>query len=477
MQALRPWLPHRAFPDSISAEAEWPARGWEQAVEERAAARYAQAPDGASLAFLASEDGPLDLLWLPGVPYPAEMLEEDPSYARFARRLRAFSRCITFDGRGVGASGGDPLESFRDTVALEDLTTVLDAVGCERVVLVGCGTVTGTHAIRFAAAHPDRLSALILIDAHAYYLREPDYPIGIAPEQFAGYFEGMKARWGTPAQVDVLAPSRVSDHDFRQRMVRCARLGLSPENTVTSVRLSFQTDTRDLLSQIRVPTLVLHRSGDAFIHVDAGRYLAEHIADARYVELAGSDYLFFAGDTELLLDEIEEFVTGARPLPQPDRVLATVLFTDIVASTLHAAEQGDRHWREVLDQHDRTVRRQLNRFGGREISTSGDGFLATFDGPGRAVQCACAIRDSIAALGMSVRAGVHTGEVEIRGDDVAGMAVHIGARISALAQPGEVLVSRTVKDLVVGSGITFDDRGEHELRGVPGAWALYAAKD
>jgi class 3 adenylate cyclase len=320
------------------------------------------------------------------------------------------------------------------------------------------------------------LSALVLIDAHAYYVQEPDYPIGVPRDHLVAYFEGMKSRWGTPEQVDRLAPSRASDHDFRQRMVRCARLGLSPEDTAESVRRSFETDARRLLAQISVPTLVLHRTNDPFVHVDAGRYLGDHIPGARYVELPGTDYLFFAGDTDALLDEIEEFLTGARRASQPDRVLATVLFTDIVGSTPKLVELGDRGWRELLDRHDIAVRRQLDRFSGREVGSTGDGFFATFDGPGRAVQCACAIRDAVAALGLAIRAGVHTGEVEVRGTDVAGMAVHIGARIGALAGAGEVLVSRTVKDLVVGSGITFDDRGEHELRGVPGTWPVYAVQ-
>jgi class 3 adenylate cyclase len=445
-------------------------------MDERATAKYVAARDGATLAYLTSGNGPHDLLWLPGVPYPVELLQEDPSFQRFADRLRGFGRCITFEGRGVGPSGGDVLSAFQDAVALDDLTTILDAVGCERAVLVGCGTVTGTHAVRFAAERPDRLSALVLIDAHAYYVQEPDYPIGVPRDQLVAYFQGMKSRWGTPAQVDVLAPSKASDHDFRQRMVRCARLGLSPENTAESVRRSFETDTRSLLAQISVPTLVLHRTDDRFVHVDAGRYLGEHIPGARYVELPGADYLFFAGDTDALVDEIEEFLTGARRASQPDRVLATVVFTDIVGSTLKLAELGDRGWRELLDRHDITVRRQLDRFSGREVNSTGDGFFAIFDGPGRAVQCACAIRDAVAALGIAVRAGVHTGEVEVRGTDVAGMAVHIGARIGALARAGEVLVSRTVKDLIVGSGIALDDRGEHELRGVPGTWAVYAVQ-
>jgi class 3 adenylate cyclase len=288
--------------------------------------------------------------------------------------------------------------------------------------------------------------------------------------------EAIPQHWGRGSSVDLLAPSLAGDERFRRWWARLERLGASPGAAMALRRMNGQIDIRDTLSVIRVPTLVLHRSGDLDTSIEEGRYLAAHIPGARFVELPGADHLPWAGNQDAILDEVEEFLTGVRPVAEPDRVLATVLFTDIVGSTEHAAELGDRHWRDVLVSHHGIVRRELDRFRDREVKTVGDGFLATFDGPARGVRCACAIRDGVRSVGVSIRAGLHTGECEFLENDVGGIAVHIGARVAAKAQSEEVLVSSTVKDLVVGSGIEFEDRGVHRLRGVPGEWRLYAVQ-
>jgi class 3 adenylate cyclase len=395
--------------------------------------------------------------------------------ARFLRRLAGFSRLIRLDLRGTGLS--DPV-SPKDWPTLEqraeDMLAVLDAVGSERTALLG-GLQGGQMMIFFAATYPGRTSALLLAGTTARYAWAPDYPWGLEADEQASRTARAEEGWeGGAGIVHMLAPSLADDPDFVSSWYRLYRQSSSPGASLANTRLMFDTDLRSLLPTVRVPTLVLCRSGDQTAGPDHARYLADHIPGAKLVELPGEDNLMYVGDGDALADEVEEFLTGARHVPETDRVLATVLFTDIVGSTERAAELGDRRWRDLLDAHDRAVRRQLERFRGKEVSTRGDDFLATFDGPGRAIECACAIRDAVRALGIEVRAGLHTGEIEVRGDDVAGMAVHIGARVSALAGPGEVLVSSTVKDLVAGSGIDFEDRGEHELKGVPGSWHLYS---
>jgi class 3 adenylate cyclase len=329
--------------------------------------------------------------------------------------------------------------------------------------------------LQFAATHPDRTGALVLMNPSGRRRRANDYPGGFADEDVEAFLATVRDQWGTGVTLGALAPSVAGDARFAHWLGRCERLATSAEGAYWSLRVAFETDLRHLLGAIRVPTLVIVREGGP--GAEQGRYVAAHIDGARYVELAGEDQLYFVGDTGPLLDAIEEFVTGRLPHHDLDRVLATVLFTDVVGSTDQVASMGDRRWSELLATHDSISRAELERFRGREIETTGDGFLATFDGPGRAVRCACAIRDAVRAIGINVRGGLHTGEIELHGDHIRGIAVHIAQRVQALAQPNEVLVSRTVTDLVGGSGIAFADRGTHALRGVPDPWQLFAVED
>jgi len=331
-------------------------------------------------------------------------------------------------------------------------------------------------AMLFAATYPERTSALILADTFARVLRDVDYPWGFPSDRVPRFLQLAEKFWGTGTNVDLIAPSAAHDKRFRRWYARFERLAIRPRPYIALSAAAFQRDVRGVLPTIRVPTLVVHRVGDRVFQVGHGRYLAEHIPGAKYVELPGEDHLFFVGDTETMLGEIEEFLTGVRPLPESDRVLATVLFTDIVTSTERAAQVGDRRWKDLLDQHDTLIRPELERHRGRLVKNTGDGILATFDGPARAIRCAQAIATSVKSLGIEVRAGLHTGEVELRGEDVTGLGVNIDARVMDAAGPGEVIVSSTVKDLVTGSGLRFADRGIHDLRGVPGEWRLFAVE-
>lgn len=437
--------------------------------------RYARSGD-ASIAFQVMGTGPQDLLLVLANHISIDSMDDEPSLARFHRRLASFCRIIRFDRRGVGLS--DPvLPSDPPTVEqlVEDAVAVLDAAGSGAATCFSDGPCG--EAIVMGATHPARIDRLVLVNASARVIRAPDYPFGIPERLVTSFLETVTRPDALEQGVDdlaVLNPGVAGDPAFRSWWVRAGRRGASPSVAQAILRVRWNTDVRPLLPLVRVPTLVLHRRDYLTLRPEHGRYLAEHIPGALYRELPGADNLYWVGDTDLMLEEIEEFLTGARHAPEPDRVLATVLFTDIVASTAQASALGDRAWRDRLDRHDAMVRRQLERFGGREIKTIGDGFLATFDGPARAIQCACAIRDGAVQLGIEVRAGLHTGEVELLGDDVGGMTVNIGARVAALAGPGEVLVSRTVADLVVGSGLGFSERGQHELKGVPGVWTLLA---
>jgi class 3 adenylate cyclase len=355
---------------------------------------------------------------------------------------------------------------------MDDVIAVLDAAGSDHAA-VFAQLEGGAMATLFAATYPERTLALVLYATWVRTLRDDDLPWANSAEIRDELVRRLVAAWGTGARLDDLAPSLSADADFRAWYAKLERLSASPGVMLDMMRLIGEMDVREVLPSIRVPTLVLHREDDQLIDPRHSRYIAEHIPGAKLVMLSGSDNLIVAGDSEAVLDEISEFFTGRRPVREPSRVLATVLFTDIVDSTRRAAELGDSAWRMLLERHDELVRRELGRWQGREIKTIGDGFLATFDGPARAVRCAKAIAQDVPALGIHVRAGLHTGECEVRGDDVAGMAVHIGARVGSLARAGEVLVSSTVKDLVVGSGIEFADRGTHELRGVPGEWRIF----
>ena len=438
---------------------------------------YADA-DGVSIAYCVRGDGPTDVLRVPGVLSSILASTVDPVLEAHYAHLARFSRLIVVDRRGLGMSdpliaGGAPqLEQ-----QVEDLLAVLDAVGSQRATLYG-GADGGMVALLFAAMHPDRVSALMLNNTWARLLRAPDYPFGIDPgDRMLGFF-ATRSRWGDrdhPWGLEFLARSRLDDPGFPQVLARVQQVSASRAAAEATVA-NTEHDVRAILPSVQAPTLIIAGAdGEPDQALGHARFLAEHIPNARLAQIPGGDG-YFGVHTPEIGALIEEFMTGARPAPTTDRVLATVLFTDIVGSTERLTELGDRDWSAQLDRHDAMVRAQLERFRGREINTSGDGFFATFDGPARAVQCAQAIADGARQLGIDVRAGVHVGECEVRGDDFAGIAVHVGARVCGLAQAGEVLVTTTVRDLVAGSGIEFTDHGRHTLKGVPGEWTILAAQ-
>ena len=435
---------------------------------------YAKAPDGVSIAYQVVGDGPRDLVWVPGWISHVEAIWEEPTAARFLERLASFSRLILFDKRGTGMSdrvAASELPTLEQRMS--DVLTVCDAVGSERAALLGVSE-GAPLCVLFGATFPGRTTAIVLLGGFAREQMGDGYPWGHTREGVNAFLEEIGRDWGGPVGLAIRAPSRASDERFRANWARYLRLGASPSAVQALVEMNSQIDVRPVLESCRVPTLVLHRTGDQAVPVESGRYLAEHIPGAKLVELPGVDHLPWVGNSEAILDEIEEFLTGVRQHHEPDRVLATVLFTDIVGSTQRAADMGDKSWGDLLEAHHAVVREHLRRFGGKEMGTAGDGFVATFDGPARAVRCALAIAAAVRPLGLEIRAGLHTGEVELAPEGIRGLAVHIGARIGALAGPGEVLASRTVKDLVVGSGLTFRERGRVVLKGVPDEWDLYA---
>ncbi len=433
---------------------------------------YAKTSNGC-IGYQVAGAGPPDVLATKATFFPIDLMWDEPRFVRFLNGLSSFSRHIWFDPRGSGSSDPiAPVEGRLIESTVDDMIVVLDELGCERAVVLGA---IGQPALQFAATHPERTSALVLINPSARLRRADDYPEGLADEEAEAFLAWRREVWGTGRVLRLWAPSLAGDTRFAHWFARCERLSNPPQGFAWRSRATFEVDVRHLLPAIRVPTLVLVRAGSA--GSEQGRYVAERIDGARYVELPGEDYLFFVGDTGPLLDAIEEFVTGRLPRRDVDRVLATVMFTDVVGSTDQVAGMGDRRWSELLATHDDLTRAELEHFRGREIQTTGDGFLATFDGPGRAVRCACAIRDAVRAIGIKVRVGVHTGEIELHADDIGGIAVHIAQRVQAFAQPDEVLVSRTVADLVGGSGIPFADRGAHALKGVPNEWQLFAVQD
>jgi pimeloyl-ACP methyl ester carboxylesterase len=401
---------------------------------------------------------------------------ESPPYARFFERLSSFSRLIIFDKRGTGLS--DPVADVPTLEErIDDVRAVLDAAGCERAVLFGVSE-GGPMSALFAATHPDRVTALVLYGAMGRTTEAPDYPWAAPAEALReSAVEFFAPHWGQEAQgtVELFAPSFADDPRAAEFTARMERSAASPAMALQIFEMFLDIDVRAILPTIHVPTLVLHRRGDRVVNRRAGQALAAQIPDARYVELAGIDHLPWAGDAEAVVGEVEEFLTGARSVPEVDRVLATVMFTDIVGSTERAAELGDARWRELLSEHQAAVRRELTRFHGREVKTLGDGYLATFDGPARAIRCGHAITQAARSSGLEVRIGLHSGEVELIDEDVGGIAVHIAARIGGLAGAGEVLVSSTVKDLVAGSGLRFADRGMQQLKGISDEWRLFAA--
>jgi pimeloyl-ACP methyl ester carboxylesterase len=438
--------------------------------------QYAKSED-VSIAYQVVGDGPLDVVLVLGFATHLEIQWEMPPMARFLERLSTFSRLLIFDKRGTGLS--DPVAEVPTLEQrIDDVRAVMDAAGSERATLFGISE-GGPMSVLFAAAHPERVTSLVLYGAMGRTTEASDYPWASpadALRESAAKF--IAPYWGREAtgMIELFAPSLAGDQRAAEFTARMERSAASPAMVQKIFEMFLDIDVRAVLPTIHLPTLVLHRRGDRVVNRRAGAELASRIPGARYVELEGIDHSPWAGDQDPVLGEVEEFVTGARSLPEPDRVLATVMFTDIVGSTARAAELGDARWRQTLAEHDAVVRTELDRFRGREVKTLGDGFLATFDGPARAIKCGQAIATQARAIGVDVRVGLHTGEVELIGDDLGGIAVHIAARVGALASPGEVLTSSTIKDLVAGSGIRFEDRGLTKLQGVANEWRLFAAE-
>ena len=434
--------------------------------------RYAKSGD-VNIAYQVVGDGPFDLVYVPGWISNVELMWEEPAHARLLGRLATFSRLILFDKRGTGMSDPVPLDRLPTLEQrMDDVRAVMDAAACERAALFG-SSEGGLMSILFAATYPERTRALVAHAIYAKRLRSDDYPWAPTPDARAAEIAEIERTWGADMDIGNLAPS--ADGPFKRRAVAYLRRSASPGAAVALLRMNTQIDVRDVLPTIRVPTLAIHRIDDRDVSVEEGRWIAGQIPGAKYVELPGDEHLIWAGDVDRVVDEVEEFLTGSRPVHEADRVLATVLFADVVGSTERAVELGDRRWRALLDDHLDIVRRELERFRGRLVDTAGDGVLAIFDGPARAVRCAAAIAQRARGLGLELRSGVHTGEVEVAGDAVRGIAVHVGARVAGLAEPGEILVTSTVRDLVAGSGLVFGERGEHGLKGIPGRWQLFAA--
>lgn len=438
--------------------------------------RYARSGD-VHIAYQAFGEGPIRLIFVAEFWNSIEVMWEQPDYRRFLERLGGFARVACLDQRGTGSSDPVSLDELPTLeVWADDVIAVMQADDTHSAVLMGIGG-GGAVAMAFAATFPERTDALVLVNSTARYTATPDYPWGTSPEFEARLERELRFGWGRGVILETVGPSVAGDPDFRRWWARYQRVGSSPGTVLRMRQMLREIDVRSVLGSIVVPTLILHRRDNRLVDIAHGRYLAEHIPNARFVEVEGDDYFPFVGNAEVILDEIEEFLTGFRRVAGHDRVLATVLFTDIVGSTERAAAIGDGAWRRLREAHHALVRTELERFPGREVDTAGDGFLATFDGPARAVRCGEAIREGVRALGLEVRVGVHAGEVELAGDGVSGIAVHIGARISSLAEPGQVLVSSTVKDLVAGSGIPFRPAGRHALKGVPEEWDLFEMAD
>ena len=449
----------------------WPLFAMEAAVQPET--RYARL-GGDRIAYQILGEGPPDLVMTSGSFGHVDLAWEDPGIALFLRTLASFSRLIQFDRRGTGASDPLPLDSLPPWESYaQDLVAVLDEVGSQQAALLA-QVDASPMAIFFAGTKPERTSALVLANATARYLAADDYPIGVPAEVAEAVLGQIDQLWGTEAIVTMQAPSRAGDARFRQWLARFQRTSASPRAVQAFLRASFQMDASSILPLIQAPTLVLHRRDCQLVPITHGRYLAEHIPGATLVELPGTELTLFWETPELALDQVERFLSGVRRVAQPTRVLATVLFTDMVGSTEQASRLGDRRWREVLEVHEELAHRLIDEFNGRLIQTTGDGILATFDGPGQAIHCAAALREELAGIGVQLRAGLHTGEVELRGGDVGGIAVHIAARVMAAAGQGEILVSRTVRDLVTGSDVTLQDRGMYLLKGIDGDWQLLA---
>jgi len=434
---------------------------------------YAKSGD-CHIAYQVVGKGPLDVVFIPGFVSHLEHAWADARLSHFFKRIASFARLILFDKRGTGMSDPVPVQQLPTLEQrMDDVRAVMDAAGSQRAALVGVSE-GGPLSLLFSAAHPDRTVAMVIIASFARIAWAPDYPFGTKIDQWRGLLERMEQGWGKGVLLSSFARSLADDESARAWWGRFQRQAASPGAAVAVMQMVYELDVRPILPAIRVPSLVLHRADDCLVPVEHARYLAQQIPGARYVELPGLDHFFFTDDADAYLDQIEEFLTGELRAGEPDRVLATVLFVDIVGSTERAAELGDARWHALLDSFYGVARRQLERFRGREIDSAGDGFFASFDGPARAIRCATSIGAGVRSVGLQVRGGVHIGECEVMGSKLGGIAVHIGARVAGHAQPGEVLVSSTVKDLVAGSGIAFDERGTHALKGVPGQWSLYA---
>ena len=426
------------------------------------------------IAYQVLGEGPVDMVMMPGPFVPIDSIDDEPSMYRFFRRLSSFCRLIRFDHRGMGMSSRIGADTITQNCWAEDALTVMDAVGIERATIFASG-YNAVAALLLAGDRPERVQNLVIVNGAARVLWAPDYEPGSHRSGASPFTTVALEQDAVEQGFDVLhqvAPTISGDHAFRSWWDTAGNRAASPSMARRSSQTIADGDARDRLAHITAPTLVLHRRDATFVRNAHGRYLAEHIADARYVELPGTDTLYWVGDSAPILDEIEEFITGVRAGSDSERVLTTIVFTDIVGSTQHAAELGDDRWHALLDNHDTVTRRELDRFAGIEVNTVGDGFVAIFTSPSGAINCAESIVDAVQPLGIEVRVGIHAGEVELRGNDIAGMAVHIGARVSALAGASEVLVSSTVRDIVTGSRHGFTDRGEYDLKGVPGRWRV-----
>lgn len=441
-------------------------------MDDRPIPRYARAPDGVNLCYRLTGGGPSDLVWLPSVAYPVDLLWEEPGFVRLCRRLARFSTTMWPEGRGIGASGGAHLDNFLPGAYARDLTSLVEDAGFAQFVLVASG-LSGWRAVEYAVSEPSRITALVLIDSFAHYIREPDYAVGFSAEFVDSLVANTRERWGTGVNMP-LAPSKAGDSGFQERIARGERLGITPEEAAAAFQLSLARDVRGLLAKVAVPTLVLQRQSDVFVTPDAGRYLADHIPEARYVELPGEDHLFYVGDVDALADEIEDFLTGARQGPEGDVATKSILFTDIVSSTEQAASLGHRKWTSVMADHDAMVRAALRHHQGEEVKSTGDGFLAVFDAATKAVRAAIEVVTRAEGLGIQLRAGVHTGEVEVRPDDVVGLPVNVAKRVCDLAAPSQVLATEIVRLQAAGSDIALNERGVFELKGVPGTWEVFA---
>jgi pimeloyl-ACP methyl ester carboxylesterase len=431
---------------------------------------YAKSGD-VHIAYRVFGDGPRDIILIPGTVSHVELYWELPANQYMLKRLSSFARVIVFDKRGQGLSDRVGEQTLEERSG--DVIAVLDAVGSDRAAIYGWSE-GGAMSLMTAASYPERISALVLVGSYASMQAEP---WSLPREQFDALLQGAETGWGKGILVPLNAPSRAGDKDFVKWWAQLERAAASPGAILALLRANYDIDVRHILPSITVPTLIFHREHDSQVPVRAGRYLAEHIPGARWIELPGEDHLIQTLDQEVLdklLDEVEEFITGTRQRPEPDRVLATLLMNDIVSSTERAVEVGDSRWNELLTQYYATVRKELAAFHGQEVATTGDGVLATFDGPARAIRCACSIRERVRHLGLRIRTGLHTGECERIDNGIGGIAVHIASRVAAAAGADEVLVSSTVKDLVAGSQLVFDDRGTRQLKGVPGEWRLFA---